>query len=59
MFYAEISSFFLIVTLLLQDRLGLDALHAGLTFAPLGVGFVAASLSRRGTLRGGLVLVLR
>lgn len=57
MFYAEISSFFLIVTLLLQDRLGLDALHAGLTFAPLGVGFVAASLSRRGTLRGGLVLV--
>ncbi|WP_035129804.1 MFS transporter, partial [Conexibacter woesei] len=57
MFYAEISSFFLIVTLLLQDRLGLDALHAGLTFAPLGAGFVAASLARRGTLRGGLVLV--
>jgi MFS family permease len=57
MFYAEISSFFLIITLLLQDGLGLDALHAGLTFAPLGAGFVAASLAGRGSLRGGLALV--
>jgi EmrB/QacA subfamily drug resistance transporter len=46
-FYAEISSFFLIITILLQDRLGLEPLAAGLTFAPLGVAFAATSLLAR------------
>ncbi|WCB94723.1 Drug efflux pump JefA [Baekduia alba] len=66
-FYAEISSFFLVITLLLQDRLGLAPLAAGLTFAPLGVGFVTASVRGRGlaprfgaatVLRAGLAVVI-
>jgi EmrB/QacA subfamily drug resistance transporter len=66
-FYAEISSFFLIITILLQDRLGLEPLAAGLTFAPLGVAFVAASILGRdlaprlgapAVLRAGLTLVI-
>ncbi|MFJ4528012.1 MFS transporter [Streptomyces nigrescens] len=42
--YAGINSFFLILSLTLQDGLGLDALGAGLVYTPLAVAFFAASL---------------
>lgn len=42
--YAGINSFFLILSLTLQDGLGMDALGAGLVYAPLAVAFFAASL---------------
>jgi MFS family permease len=53
------------LTLLLQRGLGLSALDAGLTFAPLGVAFAATSLLARPLIarygshvvRGGLVAV--
>ena len=40
-------SFIFCVTLVLQDGIGLDPLHAGLTFGPLGIGFAAASIVAR------------
>jgi MFS family permease len=48
-FYANLASFFLVVTLFLQNGLGMSALRAGLTFGWLGVGFVIGSffLARR------------
>ncbi len=42
--YAGINSFFLILSLTLQDGLGKDALGAGLVYTPLAVAFFAASL---------------
>ncbi|MFF8896003.1 MFS transporter [Streptomyces lydicus] len=42
--YAGINSFFLILSLTLQDGLGMDALGAGLVYTPLAVAFFAASL---------------
>jgi predicted MFS family arabinose efflux permease len=42
-FYAELGSFFLVVTWFLQEGLGLSPLTAGLTFASLGCGFVVGS----------------
>ncbi|MFI9077477.1 MFS transporter [Streptomyces sioyaensis] len=42
--YAGINSFFLILSLTLQDGLGRDALGAGLVYTPLAVAFFAASL---------------
>jgi MFS family permease len=48
-FYAELGSFFLIVTWFMQDGLRYSPLKAGLTFAALGVGFIIGSffLARR------------
>ncbi|MFI0716318.1 MFS transporter [Streptomyces inhibens] len=43
--YAGINSFFLILSLTLQDGLGMDALGAGLVYTPLAVAFFAASLT--------------
>jgi EmrB/QacA subfamily drug resistance transporter len=59
-FYAELGSFFLIITLFLQDGLGLSPLTAGLTFASLGVGFVIGSsfLARRLAVRHGQRLLV-
>lgn len=42
--YAGINSFFLILSLTLQDGLGMDALGAGLVYTPFAVAFFAASL---------------
>jgi len=42
--YAALNSFFLILSLVLQDGLGLSALSAGLVYTPLAVTFSAASL---------------
>lgn len=42
--YAGINSFFLILSLTLQDGLGMDALGAGLVYTPLAVAFFGASL---------------
>ncbi|TJZ50352.1 MFS transporter [Streptomyces piniterrae] len=42
--YAGINSFFLILSLTLQNGLGMDALGAGLVYTPLAVAFFAASL---------------
>ena len=53
-FFAGFSGFILALTLALQTGLGLSPLHAGLTFAPLGVAFaVAALISRSLVLRYG------
>ena len=38
------ASFFLILALYLQDGRGLSALHSGLIFVPMGLGYFAASL---------------
>lgn len=40
-------AFVFCTTLLLQNGLGLDALHAGLMFAPTGLAFAVASLAAR------------
>ncbi|MEV0371187.1 MFS transporter [Streptomyces sp. NPDC050636] len=61
--YAGINSFFLILSLTLQDGLGMDALGAGLVYTPLAVAFFAASLvagrltrfGRRVLQAGGLI----
>ncbi|MEU9113652.1 MFS transporter [Streptomyces sp. NPDC048483] len=42
--YAGINSFFLILSLTLQDGLGMDALGAGLVYTPLAVAFFAVSV---------------
>ncbi|MFJ9415198.1 MFS transporter [Streptomyces sp. NPDC101227] len=42
--YAGINSFFLILSLTLQDGLGMDALGAGLVYTPLAVAFLGASI---------------
>ncbi|MFI9050732.1 MFS transporter [Streptomyces sp. NPDC053427] len=42
--YAGINSFFLVLSLTLQDGLGMDALGAGLVYTPLAVAFFAASV---------------
>jgi EmrB/QacA subfamily drug resistance transporter len=42
-YYCGLSALFLIITLFLQDGLQFDALKAGLTFAPFGLGFLVAS----------------
>ncbi len=62
--YAYFGSILLGLTLFLQLGLGLSALDAGLSFAPLGVGFAATSLLTRGLIArhgarvvtGGLVI---
>jgi EmrB/QacA subfamily drug resistance transporter len=46
-YYSGMASFFLVLALYLQQGAGLDALQAGLVFLPLGVGFLATSLSAR------------
>ena len=47
-FFAGFSGFLLAMTLALQTGLGLSPLHAGLTFAPLGVAFALAALASKG-----------
>lgn len=42
--YAGVNSFFLILSLMLQDGLGLSALGAGLVYTPLAVAFFVTSL---------------
>ena len=42
--YAGVNSFFLILSLMLQDGLGMSALGAGLEYTPLAVAFFATSL---------------
>jgi MFS family permease len=42
--YAGVNSFFLILSLTLQNGFGLSALGAGLAYTPLAAGFFAASL---------------
>ncbi|WP_328674638.1 MFS transporter [Streptomyces sp. NBC_00322] len=42
--YAGVNSFFLILSLMLQDGLGMSALGAGLAYTPLAVAFFATSL---------------
>lgn len=44
LFFAFLGGFFFTLTIFLQDGLGLTPVRAGLTFAPLGLGFVGASL---------------
>ncbi len=64
--FAYFGSILLGLTLFLQRGLGLSALDAGLSFAPLGVGFAATSMlarplvARHGArvVTGGLVLAL-
>ncbi len=64
--FAYFGSILLGLTLFLQRGLGLSALDAGLSFAPLGVGFAATSLLARPLIArygarvvtGGLVLAL-
>jgi MFS family permease len=46
-FYAFFGSFMLCLTIVLQSGLGMDPRSAGLTFAPLGVVFAAASVLGR------------
>ncbi|WP_255921704.1 MFS transporter [Streptomyces humicola] len=43
--YAGINSFFLVLSLTLQDGLGQSALGAGLVYTPLALAFFAASIS--------------
>lgn len=43
--YAGINSFFLVLSLTLQDGLGQSALGAGLVYTPLAVAFFAASIT--------------
>lgn len=45
LFYSSISSFFLSLTMLLQDGLGLSPFVAGLIFTPSAVAFFAGSLA--------------
>jgi MFS family permease len=45
LFYSAISSFFLLLTLLLQSGLALSAWQAGLIFTPSAIAFFAASLA--------------
>ncbi|HMD45620.1 MAG TPA: MFS transporter [Acidimicrobiales bacterium] len=56
-FFGYLGSFMFVVTLFLQDGLHQSPLHAGLTFAPFGVGFAVGALVGRvlGT-RGAPVL---
>jgi EmrB/QacA subfamily drug resistance transporter len=57
-FFAGFAGFLLAMTLALQSGLGLSPLHAGLTFAPLGVAFATASLlSKRFVARYGSAVV--
>ncbi len=46
-FYASNTGFFVVLTYFLQDGLHVTPLVAGLTFAPIGVGFSAASMLSR------------
>jgi MFS family permease len=62
-FYAGMASFFLVLAVYLQQGRGLDALGSGLTFTPLAVGYLAASivaprLGRRALTLGGPVRAL-
>jgi EmrB/QacA subfamily drug resistance transporter len=43
-YYAALNSFFLVLSLMLQDGLGLSAVHAGLIYAPQAIVFFLASL---------------
>ena len=45
--FASFFSFVFTLTLVLQDGMGLTPLQAGLTFAPLGVAFAAASITAK------------
>lgn len=44
-FYAGMGSFFLVLAVYLQQGRGLDALGSGLTFTPLALGYLAASIA--------------
>jgi EmrB/QacA subfamily drug resistance transporter len=46
-FWAGQASFFLVFALFVQEGRGMDALQAGLIFIPIGVGYMASSLSAR------------
>jgi predicted MFS family arabinose efflux permease len=46
-FWAGQASFFLVFALFVQEGRGMDALQAGLIFVPIGVGYMATSLSAR------------
>ncbi|POM27479.1 Multidrug resistance protein stp [Actinomadura rubteroloni] len=43
-FSMSMSAYFLVFALYVQQGRGLDALHAGLVFAPIGAGYLGASL---------------
>ncbi len=59
-FMASFGSFMLGLTLFLQSGLGLDPLHAGLTFGPLGAVFALASVfGRRMVDRWGVGVIWR
>ncbi|MGI5340689.1 MFS transporter [Streptomyces sp. CA-181903] len=47
LFYAGVTSFFLVLALYLQQGLGLGALDSGLTFTVMGVGFFVTTVSAR------------
>lgn len=51
LFYS-MSSFFLLYSIYLQTGLQYSALHAGISIAPYGIGYVAGSLSTPAFLRG-------
>jgi EmrB/QacA subfamily drug resistance transporter len=44
-FYAGMASFFFVLAVYLQQGRGLDALGSGLTFTPLAIGYLAASIA--------------
>ncbi|MGW4569428.1 MFS transporter, partial [Streptomyces sp. NPDC004561] len=46
-YYSGMASFFLVLALYLQQGCGLSALDSGLVFLPLGVGFLAVSLTAK------------
>jgi EmrB/QacA subfamily drug resistance transporter len=46
-FYASNTGFFVVLTFFLQTGLGVSPLAAGLAFAPIGIGFSAASILGR------------
>lgn len=58
--YAGINSFFLVLSLTLQDGFGLSALGAGVAYTPLAVAFFVTSLiaGRLGPARGRRVVVV-
>ncbi|MET7798685.1 MFS transporter [Streptomyces decoyicus] len=56
--YAGINSLFLVLSLTLQDGLGMDALGAGLVYTPFAVAFFAASLVAGRLARSGRRVLL-
>src|SRR5487761_31088 len=60
LFFSTLAGLFFLLSVFLQDGMGFSPLTAGLTFTPIGVGFIAASLSTpRMVRRFGLNMVCR